>query len=62
MFQRVCDKCGKVIQKKDNYVKLGIDPYGAYGTIWKDAPNFTDVHLCEKCIQELVKWIYEGDK
>lgn len=38
MFQRVCDKCGKVIQKKDNYVKLGIDPYGAYGTIWKDAP------------------------
>lgn len=62
MFQRVCDKCGKVITKKDNYAELDAGFWGAYGTVWKDAPNFTNVHLCEKCTQELVKWIYEGDK
>ena len=61
MYQRVCDKCGKVITKKDNYTELNADPWSPNGVIWKDGPIFTNVHLCEQCTQELVKWI-EGDK
>jgi hypothetical protein len=61
MFQRVCDKCGQIISKKDNYAELDVNPWGANGTIWKNAPNFTNVHLCEECVQELAKWI-GGDK
>ena len=61
MFQKVCDKCGKVIKNQDKYVELNTEAWQAGGTIWNENFWLTNVHLCEKCIQELVKWL-ERDK
>ena len=57
MFQKVCDKCGKVIQNKDKHMELNTEAWQNGGTIWKDEMWLIDIHLCEKCSQELVEWL-----
>jgi Fe2+ or Zn2+ uptake regulation protein len=57
MFQRVCDKCGKTIKQKDKYMELNSEAWQNGGTFWSDEMWLINVHLCEKCSQELVEWL-----
>jgi hypothetical protein len=57
MFQRVCDKCGKIIKNKDKYIELNSEAWQDGGTIWQDELWLTNIHLCENCAQELIKWL-----
>lgn len=57
MFQRVCDKCKKVIKNQDKYIELNTEAWQSGGTIWDEDTWLNNVHLCEKCAQELRKWL-----
>jgi Fe2+ or Zn2+ uptake regulation protein len=57
MFQRVCNKCGKVIDNKDKYIELNTEAWQSGGTFWDEMLWLNNVHLCEKCSQDLIKWL-----
>ena len=61
MFQRVCNKCGKVIENNDKYMELQSETWQSGGAIWDEHMWLVNVHLCEKCAKEFVEWI-KGEK
>ena len=57
MFQKICDKCGKVIKHQDKHMEVSSEAWQCGGTIWDENTWLSNVHLCENCAQELVKWL-----
>lgn len=56
MFQKICDKCGKAIKNHDKYMEVSSEGWQDGGATW-DESWLSNIHLCENCAQELIKWL-----
>ena len=65
MLVRHCDKCGKIIQKKDFLFKLEIDKFQGPGHSCKNAEDANEFpmwyDMCEFCFKDLRATFKEKD-
>ena len=65
MIQRICDKCGAVIEKPKRRNFIGYKPWYLKMSFFKaneQPENETSIDLCNRCRDEFEKWLMEPPK